>query len=149
LGGGLGDRGPGARPEEGSTEPRTAHGAPRTREQRAPHASAASPALWRAAGLAIALSALAALVPWPLQQWLLNRYVPAAALRELPARRGAGILVYYRQARQYSDLFSYLGANVPPGEKIYSAAPRNDVFAVNEVMLYFLAERDPGTYFWC
>jgi hypothetical protein len=104
---------------------------------------------WLGGGLVLGLSAVAALVPGPLAHWTAKRAAPARFAVELPAPRGAGIRAPYRYARQYGEVLPYLGSIVPAGEKLFSGTSRHDLFMVNDVMLYFLAERDPGSYFWC
>jgi hypothetical protein len=90
-----------------------------------------------------------ALIPVPLLQWLKVQSTPARYRAELPGARGAGIFAPSRYSRHYAELIRYLNSHAAAGEKLFSGTPRHDQFAVNDVMLYFLAERDPGTYFWC
>lgn len=104
---------------------------------------------WLALGLGLAIPAVAALVPVPARSWSVRRALPARFAMELPAPRGAGILAPYRYSRQYGEVLGYLQSFVATGERLYSGSPRHDQFMVNDVMLYFLAERDPGSYFWC
>lgn len=104
---------------------------------------------WLMVGLPLGGIVLLALLPTPLTRWVARHSRPARFRMELPAPRGAGILAPYRYSRQYGEVIPYLANLVPPGEKLFSGTSRHDCFMGNDVMLYFLAERDPGTYFWC
>jgi hypothetical protein len=104
---------------------------------------------WLLGGMPLGLVTLAALVPGPLVHWAAKRATPERFVMEIPAPRGAGILAPYRYSRQYGEVLPYLQRFVPAGERLYSGTWRHDLFMGNDVMLYFLAERDPGTYYWC
>jgi hypothetical protein len=105
--------------------------------------------LWVMAGLLIAVPALAALFPEPLAHRMAHGRTHAGSWTELPGTRGAGIFARRRYARHYAQLVDYFQTRVPPGEKIYVGAPRHDRFTINDPLVYFLGERDPGTYYWC
>src|SRR5262249_24733630 len=102
-----------------------------------------------AAGMTVALPAFAALRPAPLDDWSKTPSPTSRRVEELPGPRGAGIYGPFRFSRQYRDIIHYLNSAVLPGERIFSGTWRHDVFMINDIMLYFIAERDPGTYYWC
>jgi hypothetical protein len=81
----------------------------------------------------------------------LARIPPAEVLRhmELPGERGAGIYPDLPVGMQYERILRAFNQVVPPGGRIFSGTPRHDVFLTNDIMLYFLAEREPATYYWC
>jgi hypothetical protein len=81
----------------------------------------------------------------------LARVPPSEALphMELPGPRGAGIYPDLPVGMQYGRIVRALQAFVPPDGRIFSGTPRHDVFLTNDIMLYFLAERDAATYYWC
>src|SRR5262249_16110804 len=70
---------------------------------------------------------------------------------ELPGPRGTGIYTDPSNpfALQYARIIRAIHEVVPPGGRIFSGTPRHDVFMTNDIMLYFLTERDPPTYYWC
>ena len=58
--------------------------------------------------------------------------------------RSQGITVPSDQ-QDFIDSINYIKQNVPPNEKIFVANSRNDQLLVNNVMFYFLSERDSAT----
>jgi hypothetical protein len=68
---------------------------------------------------------------------------------ELPGARGAGIYPDLPVGMQYARILRALNEVVPPGGRIFSGTPRHDVFLTNDIMLYFLAERDAATFYSC
>jgi len=97
--------------------------------------------------LAVLLPALVALGLPPLETLITTpeRRLPRA---ELPFARGRGILLDPATVQNYRLLIDEL-RSLPPGEPIFSGTTRHDLFMVNDSLLYLLAERDPGTYYWC
>jgi hypothetical protein len=105
-------------------------------------------AKWRprwAGGLV--LLAIAALIPWPTQSLLDTR--SQAGRVPVPFPRARGLLADATLVSDYSRLIRELDQRSPPGSFLYSGAPRHDAFYPNDVLVYFLAERDPATYYWC
>src|SRR5262249_7369181 len=68
---------------------------------------------------------------------------------ELPGARGAGIYPDIPFGSQYRRIVFAIQQLVPPEGRFFSRTPPHDVFLTNDVMLYFLSERDAGTYYWC
>jgi hypothetical protein len=97
-----------------------------------------SPAAWTAALTLLAI---------PLAFTLRSR-VPDAVLVDAPFARAKGIRMPAAIATPQRALVEAL-RELPPAQPIFSGTQRHDVFVVNDIMLYFLAERDPGTYYWC
>lgn len=81
----------------------------------------------------------------------LSRVPPAELLpmMALPGPRGAGVYPNLPFGMQYQRIVRALHEVVPPEGRIFSGTPRHDLFLTNDIMLYFLAERDAGTYYWC
>jgi hypothetical protein len=106
-------------------------------------------AAWRLTGLVGFALSLCLLVWSPLDR--LARIPPPGVLHlmELPGPRGAGIYPDLPFGSQYARMIRAIHEVVPPDGRIFSGTPRHDVFMTNDIMLYFLAERDPGTYYWC
>jgi hypothetical protein len=81
----------------------------------------------------------------------LARVPPAEALplMELPGERGAGIYPNLPVGMQYGRIVRALHEVVPPEGRIFSGTRRHDVFLTNDIVLYFLSDRDAATYYWC
>ena len=86
-----------------------------------------------------------ALIPAPLQNASDIRGAPRVPV---PFARGAGMRADRPMVTVWGDLVAALNKGNPT-TPIYSGAGRHDSFMVNDAMLYFLAERDPATYYWC
>ncbi len=67
----------------------------------------------------------------------------------LPGARGAGVYPPYRYSRQYQRLVPLIQYHVAPAQTIFSGTMRHDIYLTNDVLIYFLAERDAATYYWC
>jgi hypothetical protein len=104
---------------------------------------------WKGFGLAVWIVSLLLLVPGVLfsaqQIWA----SPGRTPLELPGPRGAGVYAPYRYSRQYRALAPLIQYHVAPGQSIYSGTTRHDIYLTNDILLYFLAERNAATYYWC
>jgi len=67
---------------------------------------------------------------------------------ELPFSRGRGIYFDAVTVQNYQAVIGELDG-VPRDEPIFVGTTRHHVFMMNDTLLYLLAERDPGTYYWC
>jgi hypothetical protein len=68
---------------------------------------------------------------------------------ELPGPRGAGIYPPFRYSRQYRVLVPLIQEHVAPAQAIFSGTRQHDVYLTNDILLYFLSERNAATYYWC
>jgi hypothetical protein len=105
--------------------------------------------LRRITGLAAFLLGLGLLLPPPLENLARTPTPEDPRVGELPGPRGAGIYPDIPFGSRYARISFALQRLVPPDGHFFSGTPRHDVFLTNDVMLYFLAERDAGTYYWC
>jgi len=74
---------------------------------------------------------------------------PGRTPLSLPGSRGAGVYAPYRFSRQYRAIVPLIQNNVAPAQAIYSGTMRHDIFLTNDTLIYFLAERNAATYYWC
>jgi len=93
------------------------------------------------------LLAIAALIPWPTQSLVDTR--SQAGRVPVPFPRAQGLLADATLVSDYGRLIRELDQRSPSGSFLYSGAPRHDAFYPNDVMVYFLAERNPAIYYWC
>jgi hypothetical protein len=105
--------------------------------------------LRRITGLAAFLLGLGLLLPPPLENLARTPTPDDPRVGELPGPRGAGIYPDIPFGSRYARIIFALQRLVPPDGHFFSGTPRHDLFLTNDVMLYFLAERDAGTYYWC
>lgn len=94
----------------------------------------------------VVLLAVAGLVPTPLRNFLDQPKAPRVVL---PFARARGMFASAVSVDETSALIRAL--NEGEGERpraTYSGTTRHDVFMPNDPMLYFLSERNPGTYYW-
>jgi hypothetical protein len=105
--------------------------------------------LRRITGLAAFLLGLGLLLPPPLENLARTPTPDDLRVGELPGPRGAGIYPDIPFGSRYARIIFALQRLVPPDGHFFSGTPRHDLFLTNDVMLYFLAERDAGTYYWC
>lgn len=105
--------------------------------------------LRRITGLAAFLLGLGLLLPPPLENLARTPAPDDPRVGELPGPRGAGIYPDIPFGSRYARIIFALQRLVPPDGYFFSGTPRHDLFLTNDVMLYFLAERDAGTYYWC
>jgi hypothetical protein len=104
---------------------------------------------WRGLGLAIWLASLLALTPSVLFSAREIWESPGRTPLELPGARGAGVYAPYRYSRQSRVLAPLIQQHVAPAQSIYSGTTRHDIYLTNDILLYFLSERNAATYYWC
>lgn len=104
---------------------------------------------WKGMGLAIWVASLLVLAPSFLYSAKQIWASPGRTPLELPGPRGAGVYAPYRYSRQYRVLVPLIQHHVAPAQSIYSGTTRHDVYLTNDILLYFLAERNAATYYWC
>ncbi len=94
---------------------------------------------------AVMAAATLAMVPVPLHH---NWVMQGVERVDVPFGRGLGMRAERTLIDQYTTIIATLNYGNPKSP-LYSGAGRHDVFVLNDSMLYFLAERNPATYFWC
>jgi hypothetical protein len=104
---------------------------------------------WKGLGLAVWIASLLVLVPSVLYSAQKIWESPGRTPLELPGPRGAGVYAPYRYSRQYRALVPLIQYHVAPGHSIFSGTTRHDIYLTNDTLLYFLAERNAATYYWC
>ena len=98
----------------------------------------------RTAAAIVAVATLA-IIPSQLQR---TRDLRVGSRVDVPFARGLGMRAGPKIIADYTAIFAALNRGSPTSP-VYSGAGRHDAYVVNDVMIYFLAERDPSTYYWC
>lgn len=104
---------------------------------------------WQGVGLLTWAASVLLLTPTILYSWSMVWATPGRTPLELPGPRGAGVYPSFRAGRQYRALVPLIHQYVAPAQTIFSGTSRHDIFLTNDILLYFLADRDAPTYYWC
>jgi hypothetical protein len=98
----------------------------------------------RLSAVIVAASTLA-MVPVPLHH---NWVMQGVERVDVPFGRGLGMRAERSLVEKYTAIVATLNQGTPTSP-VYIGTSRHDVFVLNDSMLYFLAERNPATYYWC
>jgi hypothetical protein len=104
---------------------------------------------WHSLGAFLWTASLLMLLPTIVFSWRTVWLSPGKRVLDLPGARGAGVHAPYRYCRQYAELVPIIQAHVAPAQSLYSGSYRHDVYEINDILIYFLSERDAPTYYWC
>lgn len=100
---------------------------------------------WRLLAVAMATSLL--LLPMPLVRRAVIKQQLATA-KHVPSQRTTGILFPKELAHSYDNLLRDIKNQVSHNATFYSGMSRHDVFVPNDIMLYFLTQHSPPTYYF-
>ncbi len=102
---------------------------------------------WKPFAYAVAAVILYLLSIAPVKERILMLgYIVPDRRYEMNAHRARGI--YWGNAPAYDSLLQYIDSNVPEGQKIYVGNTRHDMIFYNDVMIYFLSERESATKYY-